>query len=166
MKKVIAFLLVMIAVFIGYHPAPPASWQEAIALKPVVAIVQSAVSADGGFYRYAIQAPIYEELVYRGPLWLVSVLLVLLKISRDWEKLALASAVLVVPTWHWALLHPYPMFYQAIILIGGFCNGLIVFYLVTNERRTRVSIGAALPLVIFLHGLCNVIFVSLIWRFF
>lgn len=160
--------IAVIAVFIAFHPESPPNkyniWEDLKSFKPVSNRIKNAVE-DRGLYKvivfYVITAPVFEEVVYRGPLWLLCLIFGLMGFNQRWEKNFLLWPVLVIPAFTWALLHPYPPIYQAFVFTGGMFNGACIAYLM-EKKWSRASIFGSLVLVIYMHSLLNLFVVLLV----
>lgn len=98
-----------------------------------------------------------EEWIYRGPLFL----LILLGISPPWFRTALVWSFLLLPTYYWTMDHHYPVFCQAMILLGGLINGACIMHASDTSRYKALG----MLLAIFLHGLANTFYLILFYYF-
>lgn len=135
---------------------------------PVKFNIQSVINSYGlaeTLFRYCVQAPVLEEILYRGPVWLSCIVLKLCG-RREFSKYSLIWLILIVPTSIWAYNdHPYSTFYETIIWFGGFTNGCLIINLLEKHWGWPAILGA-LPIVVVLHSFVNAVVIFLILKFF
>ncbi len=159
----------VLTVFIAFHPEAHNKydfWKDLTSFNPVTNRVKDAI-ANEGLYKvitlYIVTAPVFEEIAYRGPLWLLCVILRLFGLNHNHcrGRNALLWPVLVIPTLAWSLLHPYPPIFQAFVFLGGIFNGTCIIYLL-EEKWSRASIFGSIVLVIYMHAVFNLFIILIV----
>ena len=163
--KLMIYVFLVFAIFIFFNPNfSEMDTKSLFSLKPTHDLIKLQIYNNGllqTLYSYGIKAPILEEIIYRGPIWIACVVLGLLKIKNHFEKSFLMWIALLIPTLQWSLLHPYSPFFQACVFFGGLLNGLIIIFLM-EKKWGRATIMGSLPLVITCHSVFNCFVVLII----
>ncbi len=161
--KFIIGVVVVIVIFVAFQDEPFDNyngWRDLFTLESVTNRIENSIKNNGlsdTVMLYVIRAPIFEEIIYRGPVWLLCVVLGLLGFNY-WIRNIILWPALIIPTLSWSLNHPYPPIYQPLIFLGGVINGAIIIYLL-EKKWSRSSIFGSLVLVILLHSLLNSLFI-------
>ena len=178
--RVLIAALLIIVVFIFFHPNNFSALNPAVGLennsehvivdyckelvsfKPVKDRIVKFINDLGihdAFVQFGLLAPLEEELWYRGALWIICLLFTL----RNPTYKTLAWITLFIPTYIWAIQHPYSPFYQSLVFLGGIINGCLIMFLAEKEEKWLKWLG--LPTAFFLHSFVNCLLVYIIWRF-
>ncbi|MEK9183531.1 MAG: CPBP family glutamic-type intramembrane protease [Patescibacteria group bacterium] len=161
--KIAIGVIATIVIFIAFQDEPfdnYNTWHDLFTLESVSNRIGNSIKNDGvgdTIILYAVKAPIFEEIVYRGPLWFLCVMFGLLGFNY-WVRNVVLWPSLILPTLSWSLHHPYPPIYQPLIFIGGVMNGAIIIYLL-EKKWSKTSVFGSLALVICAHSLLNILFI-------
>lgn len=169
--KALICIAVFLTVFVTFHPKSSDNyfnnWRDLLSFKPVINRVENAIERDGiqnVLSLYLIQAPIFEEIIYRGPVWLLCIVLGLMGCNSRWEKNVVVWPVLVIPALAWSFLHPYPPIYQAFVFLGGIVDGAVIIYLL-EKKWSAASVFGSLTLAIYMHSALNLLALVIVWFF-
>ena len=170
MKKLFVFffgIVMIMGVFIVFSPNP---YNEIFSFKPLKNMVQNQIKYYGierVIFNFSVLAPLKEEIIYRGPVWLFCFISFLLGVKDDWQKV-IALLILFIPTMVWAALaggHAYPVFYQGCVFLGGIVSGLFTIYLMDKKIAKLPGWLITLVLPIILHSIFNLCFILAVWKF-
>ncbi len=153
-------VITIVFIFIFYVPN---RYNEIFTFNPIKNFMKREVSVHGlkeAVIIFSVLAPLQEEFVYRGPVWMFCFISFLLGVKDHWQKV-IALLILFVPTLVWAMSHNYPPLYQGCVFLGGITSGLFIIYLMEKKHGWWIT----LFLPILLHGLFNLFFILIIWKF-
>jgi hypothetical protein len=121
---------------------------------------------------YLINAPVTEEMVFRGLFVLIPALI--LPPAKIWPKwlginwvviclwILMAIGAHFWATDHWTLSQAYPPLPQAMVFWGGLINGACIIHAPPTPRGRALGMIAA----IFLHAAANAFYIIFFWMFF
>lgn len=166
MKSVLVFLIGIVMIMSVFIVFSPNSHNEIFSFEPLKNMMRQQVNYHGikkVIFNFSVLAPLKEEIVYRGPVWLFCFISFLFGVKDNWQKV-IALLILFIPTMVWASLagyHSYPVFYQGCVFMGGIISGLFTIYLMNYKRGWLITL--ILPII--LHSLFNLFFFLIVWEF-
>lgn len=166
MKKTLVFLFGIIMIMAVFIIFTPNSYNEIFDFQPLKEIVKNQINCYGFkkvFFTATVLAPLKEEIIYRGPVWIFCFISFLLGVKSEWQRV-IALLILFTPTIVWASLggyHNYPSFYQGCVFLGGITSGLFTIYLMNRKYGWLITL--ILPII--LHSLFNLFFFLIVRRF-
>lgn len=154
----------IMSVFIIFSPN---SYSEIFSFEPLENIARQQVNYHGikkVVFNFSVLAPLKEEIIYRGHVWLFCFISFLLGVKGEWQRV-IALLILFIPTMFWTIPHNYPAFYQSCVFLGGITSGLFTIYLMDKKIAKLPGWLITLILPIILHSLFNFFFILIVWKF-